>query len=60
MAYRNLTDTEVSTLQANSACAEDWQRIKVSEDFAPNYFPRVMFYGDIRLGHFDKFVEAIK
>ena len=60
MAYRNLTDTEVSTLQANSCWAEDWQRIKVSEDFAPNYFHRVMFYGDIRLGHFDKSVEVSK
>ena len=60
MAYRNLTDTEISTLQANSCWAEDWQRIKVSEDFAPNYFHRVMFYGDIRLGHFDKSVEVSK
>ena len=60
MAYRNLTDTEISTLQTNGCWAEDWQRIEVSEGFMPNFFHRVMFYGDIRLGTFDSCVEISK
>ena len=47
MVYRNLTDNEISVLQNNNCWAEDWQRIKVSDGFKPNYFHRVMFYGDI-------------
>ena len=52
MGKRNLTDNEISALQANSCWAEDWQRIEVSDDFKPNFFYRVMFYGDISLGSF--------
>ena len=58
MIYRNLTEDEISTLQANSCWAEDWQRIEVSEDFEPRFFHRVMFYGDIRLGAFTNNVEV--
>ena len=58
MAYRNLTDPEITALQANGCWAEDWMRIEVSEDFMPNFFHRVMFYGDIRLGTFTDNVEV--
>ena len=58
MIYRKLTEEEISTLQANSCWAEDWQRIEVSEDFEPRFFHRVMFYGDIRLGSFTDNVEV--
>ena len=58
MIYRKLTEDEISTLQANSCWAEDWQRIEVSEDFEPRFFHRVMFYGDIRLGSFTDNVEV--
>ena len=58
MAYRNLTDPEIKALQANGCWAEDWTRIEVSEDFMPNFFHRVMFYGDIRLGTFTNNVEV--
>lgn len=58
MAYRNLTDPEITALQANGCWAEDWMRIEVSEDFMPNFFHRVMFYGDIRLGTFTNNVEV--
>ena len=58
MIYRKLTENEISTLQANSCWAEDWQRIEVSEDFEPRFFHRVMFYGDIRLGSFTDNVEV--
>ena len=58
MAYRNLTDPEIKALQANGCWAEDWTRIEVSEDFMPDFFHRVMFYGDIRLGTFTDNVEV--
>ena len=58
MKKRNLTDNEISALQANSCWAEDWQRIEVNDDFKPNFFHRVMFYGDIRLGSFTENVEV--
>ena len=60
MAYRNLTETEIATLKAGGCWAEDWQRIEVAEDFVAEFFNRVMFYGDIRLGVFDKCVEVSK
>ena len=60
MVYRNLTDNEISVLQNNNCWAEDWQRIKVSDGFKPNYFHRVMFYGNIKLGAVEKTVEVSK
>ena len=47
-------------LEGNSCWAEDWNRVKVAEDFRPYNFHRVVFYGDIRLGVFDKMVEVAK
>jgi len=58
MTYRNLTNQEILVLEQNSCWAENWDNVKVAEDFRPNYFHRVMFYGDIRLGCFDKSVEV--
>ena len=60
MNYRHLTEQEINVLENNSCWSEDWQRVMVAEDFRPNYFHRVMFYGDIRLGTFDKCVEVSK
>ena len=58
--YRNLTETEISVLEANSCWAEDWNRVMVDEQFTPYGFHRVLFYGDIRLGRFEKRVEVSK
>ena len=58
--YRNLTETEISVLEANSCWAEDWNRVMVDEQFTPYGFHRVLFYGDIRLGRFEKSVEVSK
>ena len=58
--YRQLTDFEIDVLEQNSCWSEDWSNVLVSEYFRPNYFHRVMFYGDIRLGAFDKSVEISK
>ena len=56
--YRKLTQEEIMVLEANSCWAEDWSRVEVAERFKPYSFHRVMFYGDIRLGEFEKQVEV--
>ncbi len=58
--YRKLTQEEIDVLERNSCWAEDWERVKVAETFKPYGFHRVVFYGDIRLGSFDKQVEVSK
>jgi len=58
--YRQLTQEEISVLENNSCWAEDWKRVMVAENFSPYGFHRVVFYGDIRLGVFEKQVEVSK
>lgn len=58
--YRQLTQEEIDVLERNSCWAEDWNRVKVADGFKPYGFHRVLFYGDIRLGTFDKQVEVTK
>ena len=58
--YRQLTQEEINVLESNSCWAEDWQRVKVDQAFSPYGFHRVVFYGDIRLGKFEKQVEVTK
>ena len=47
-------------LESNSCWAEDWNKVNVAEGFRPYNFHRVVFYGDIRLGVFEKMVEVTK
>ena len=56
--YRKLTQEEIKVLENNSCWAEDWQRVLVADAFSPYGFHRVVFYGDIRLGVFEKQVEV--
>ena len=58
--YRQLTQEEINVLESNSCWAEDWNRVKVDEYFRPYNFHRVVLYGDIRLGKFEKMVEVAK
>ena len=52
--YRQLTQEEIQVLEQNVCWAEDWTRVKVDKDFRPYNFHRVIFYGDIELGSFEK------
>ena len=56
--YRLLNQDEINVLEANGCWAEDWSRIQVASDFKPYNFHRVIFYGDICLGSFNKQVEV--
>ena len=58
--YRHLTQEEIEVLERNSCWAENWECVLVAETFRPYGFHRVLFYGDIRLGSFDKQVEVTK
>ena len=58
--YRQLTQEEINVLESNSCWAENWNSVLVDEAFRPYNFHRVMFYGDIRLGKFEKLVEVAK
>ena len=61
MTNRNLTNEEIIVFENNNCWAEDWSRVQVAEEgFYPKFFHRVMFYGDIRLGSFEKEVEVTK
>ncbi len=61
MTYRPLTEYEIQIFENNNCWAEDWARVEVVEEgFQPKFFHRVMFYGDIRLGRFEKNVEVTK
>ena len=55
---RQLTDEEIRVLEDRNCWAEDWTNVYVSEDFNPNYMHRVMLYGEIRIGDFDKNIEV--
>ena len=56
--YRQLTQEEIGVLENNSCWAENWEHVQVAEAFSPYGFHRVVFYGDIRLGVFEKQVEV--
>lgn len=58
--YRQLTQEEINVLESNSCWAESWDNVMVDETFSPYGFHRVVFYGNIRLGKFEKQVEVTK
>ena len=58
MMYRLLTDEEITLLEDHGCKAENWEAIKVAEDFKPTYVHDVTFYGDIKLGVFEKNIEV--
>ncbi|MDE6647212.1 MAG: DUF4954 family protein [Prevotella sp.] len=58
--YRQLRQEEINVLESNSCWAESWDNVMVDEAFSPYGFHRVVFYGNIRLGKFEKQVEVTK
>ena len=56
--YRPLTTEEIEVLKHNDCWAEDWTSVNVSEDFKPNFMHRVMLYGEVNIGSFNKNVEV--
>ena len=60
MEYRQLDEKEIRQLEDNNCWAEDWQRVMVADDFNPNTVKNVTFYGDVKLGSFNKSIEVSK
>ncbi len=60
MEYRQLDEKEIRQLEDNNCWAEDWQRVMVTDDFNPNAVKNVTFYGDVKLGSFNKSIEVSK
>ena len=56
--YRPLTSEEFEVLKSNDCWAEDWTSVNVAEDFKPNFMHRVMLYGEVNIGAFNKNVEV--
>ena len=55
---RQLSDEEIRILEDRNCWAEDWTNVHVSDDFNPNYMHRVMLYGEVSIGDFDKNIEV--
>lgn len=60
MEYRQLTTEDIAILESNSCWAEDWNNVHVGINFKPKYCHRVLFYGQVYLGNFEKEVEVTK
>ena len=58
--YRQLTEQEIQVLEQNGCWAEDWNRVQVADSFRPYNFHRVVLYGDIQLGSFERTIEVSK
>ena len=52
------TAHKIEVLKSNDCWAEDWTSVNVSENFKPNFMHRVMLYGEVNIGGFDKNVEV--
>ena len=56
--YRPLTSEEIEVLKSNDCWAEDWTSVNVAEDIKANFMHRVMLYGEVNIGAFNKNVEV--
>ena len=58
--YRSLTFEEIGILERGGCQAEDWNKVLVAEGFRAEPLKNVSFYGDVRLGVFEKDLEVSK
>jgi acetyltransferase-like isoleucine patch superfamily enzyme len=59
MKYRNLTDKEITTLQAQRCWAQDWKKVLVKDPFNPMRVQSTGFFGEVRLGKLEKSVDFL-
>lgn len=50
ITYRNLTSEEIKIMISNSCSCDDWEKVKVHENFNPLCCRNVIFSGEIKLG----------
>lgn len=56
--YRSLTLDEIEMLERQGCLSENWENITVVDGFDAQFVRNVRFYGDIKLGTFDKMIEV--
>lgn len=54
---RNLTEKEIATMVVYGCSAADWNKVRVADDFKPDFISNVHFSGNVELGTFDKMYE---
>ncbi len=52
--YHSLFDSEIKVLQKNGCKCDDWNKVKATSGFNPEYYSNVTFSGDITLGECTK------
>jgi carbonic anhydrase/acetyltransferase-like protein (isoleucine patch superfamily) len=57
--YRPLSDDEIGQLVYQGCSSPDWNLVKVSPDFSPDYIQNVKFTGNIRLSGFHNSVKLV-
>lgn len=57
--YRPLSDDEIGQLVYQGCSSPDWNLVKVSPDFSPDYIQNVRFTGNIRLSGFHSSVKLV-
>ena len=58
--YRQLTEAEIDILEERGCKAEDWDLVTVHPAFNASYIRNTSFYGEIKLGKFEKTIEVSK
>ncbi len=56
--YRKLKSEEIDVMLSRGCVCEDWSMVSVVDDFIPDRFKNVSFYGDIKLGIMEKRIDS--
>jgi len=59
VSYRRLIPAEIKIMMDRGCVCEEWDSVKVVDDFTPQRFKNVVFYGDVNLGRMDGRIESI-
>ena len=57
--YRKLKSEEIDVMLSRGCVCEDWSMVSVVDDFIPDRFKNVSFYGDIKLGIMEKRIDSV-
>ena len=57
--YRALRENEIDVMIDRGCVCEDWSQVRVVDEFTPERFKNIAFYGEVRLGRMDKRIESV-
>lgn len=58
VCYRGLKDKEKAIMKERGCVSEEWQKIQVVDNFKPERFKNVAFFGNVKLGRMDGRIET--